>query len=70
MEEEHSDLSIRDAFRRDLKNLLNYQTCEKIIMGDFNNPVEHSFIQSLLHDSDLVDITANFQRAVNKPFAT
>ena len=70
MEEEHVEVSIRDAFRRDLKALLTDETCEKIIMGDFNNPVEHSFIQSILHDSDLVDITADYQKYGDKPFAT
>lgn len=61
MEDEKIELSVRDAFWRDLKTLLNDKTCEKIIMGDFNNLVEHSFIQNIFHDSDLVDITANFQ---------
>ena len=70
MEDEHVEVNIRDAFRRDLKVLLSDATCEKIIMGDFNNPVEHSFIQSILHDSDLVDITAEYQNDGDKPFAT
>lgn len=41
-EEEGREMNIRDAFRRDLKGLLDKLVCPKFVMDDFNcSPTNH-----------------------------
>ena len=70
MENEKEEITIKHAFRRDLKKLISSHDCEHIVIGDFNSPLEDSVIQHLLQDNELVDITTDYQTEGSYPFAT
>ena len=48
---------IRDTFAKDLKTFIAKHQSEVLVMGDFNLPVEDTFIQRIISENDLFDTT-------------